>query len=80
MHREHQAWLAAMRELERLGIDINEAEQFHAAITLWGEELAHLRMTQERDVLQKAYDEATARYNREIGFLPMGLIAEAGDH
>lgn len=70
MHYEHRAWLAFCRELKRGGIDINEATQIHAAIVLWGEYLAQLRLRQENEVVVAALAEAEDRYNREIGFLP----------
>lgn len=77
MEREHQSWLMFVRELKRasggtttLELDLNEETQLHAAVTLWGEELAALRRMQDEDVIIKALDEARARYNREIGFLP----------
>jgi hypothetical protein len=69
-HKEHRAWLAAMRELKQIGIDINEQDQFHAAITLWGEELADLRSLLSGEIRKKAYEEARARYCEKIGFPP----------
>lgn len=70
--REHRAWLALCRELKNASasLDINEEDALHAAIILWGENLAHLRMTQDRETWDRAYDEAAAKYNRAVGFLP----------
>jgi len=72
MAREHQAWLLFVEQLKRCAcvIDINEEHALHAAVTLWGEELARLRAHQDDEVLERVYEEATARYAQHIGFLP----------
>ena len=68
--REHQAWLIACRELKREGIDINENEPIHAALVVWGEELAQLRSMQDGQVRVNAQADARRQFNMHIGFLP----------
>lgn len=70
MAREHQAWLLFVHQLQNVGIVINEEDALHAAVTLWGEELARLRAHQDEETLHRAYSEALARYGQHIGFLP----------
>lgn len=74
MAREHQAWLAFVQQLKlaACSIDLNEEHALHAAVTLWGEELARLRSCQDEETLQRVYDEAVDRYGQRIGFLPSG--------
>jgi hypothetical protein len=62
MDREHTAWRAVCRELEKAAVDIEEASDLHAAITLWGEELAQLR-AEAPEYLAPALAEKRAAYN-----------------
>jgi hypothetical protein len=72
MNREHQAWLAFVQQLKLAApdLDLNQEDALHAAVTLWGEELYRLRLTQETKVADQAYDEHVALYAQHIGFLP----------
>jgi hypothetical protein len=72
MHREHAAWLGLVRALENASasLNLNDEKGLHAAIVLWGEELAHLRMTQDREVWEVADAEARELVLTHIGHLP----------
>ena len=63
---EHDAWLAVGVEFKRLGLDMNtggNAEQLHAAIVRWGEELAQLRMADPiAEHAERALEERRAAY------------------
>jgi hypothetical protein len=74
MEREHQAWLAFVQQLRLAApdLDLNEEHALHAAVTLWGEELYLLRSHLDGKVCRQAREEAIARYNQHIGFLPSG--------
>jgi hypothetical protein len=58
---EHHAWLAAMSELKRLGIDINQEDRLHALLVAWGEELAELRDFMDLSTQQRLLGEARAK-------------------
>lgn len=72
LHAEHQAWLAFMEQLKLHcpGLDFNEAPALHATVTLWGEELHRLRLTHDEAVRTRSYDDAVARFNEHVGFVP----------
>jgi hypothetical protein len=67
---EYAAWQAIVLELKRAGLDINQEEALHAAIKLWGEQLAYLRELQDAELRANALDEAMGLFNRHIGFVP----------
>jgi hypothetical protein len=45
MAHEHAAWLDVCQELLDVGIDINTHGRLASALSKWGEELHHLRLT-----------------------------------
>ena len=65
--QEWAAWLATGKALESAtGKTWNDERwfQFHAAVVLWGEYLAALRISQTSEVRAKAFREATDRMER----------------
>lgn len=64
---EWDAWQLVVTEARTRGIDLNVDERFYAAITAWAEELVALRQTQDARVVDRAYFEATGRFDRVYG-------------
>lgn len=65
MASEHRAWRAVCHELKALGINIDEADGLHRAVTLWGEELAQLR-TQAPEHLEAALTSRREEYDPRV--------------
>jgi len=68
MWDEWQAWHRVCDALKfaSASIDINEEPLLAAAIEMWGELLARLRMVQSTEVCEEALQEKIAAYNRKV--------------
>ncbi len=60
---EWGAWQVVVTESKRHGIDFNADPRMHAAITAWAEELVALRKLQDERTVDRAYCEATERFD-----------------
>lgn len=79
MEREWHAWTAIVLQLKNASasIDINEEPQLHAAILLWGEQLAILRASQQPEHRAAGLEKAEKLYAEHIGFLPYEFGGES---